>query len=60
MSFGLRNAPATFQRLMNYVVSGIGGCAVYLNDVVVFCDTWDVHLLHIRALFDHFVKATPG
>ncbi|KAG1935376.1 gag-pol fusion protein [Pimephales promelas] len=39
MSFGLRNAPATFQRLMNRVVSGLDGCAVYLDDLVVFSDS---------------------
>ncbi|KAG1933868.1 gag-pol fusion protein [Pimephales promelas] len=38
MSFGLRNAPATFQRLMNRIVSGLQGCAVYLDDVVVYSD----------------------
>ena len=34
MSLGLRNAPATFQRLMNLVVVALDGCAVYLVDVV--------------------------
>lgn len=34
-SLGLRNAPAIFQRLMNRVISGLEGCAVYLDDVVV-------------------------
>lgn len=29
MSFGLQNAPASFQRLMNQVVAGMEGCAVY-------------------------------
>lgn len=57
MSFGLRNAPATFQRLMNKVVSGLEGCAVYLDDVVVFSDTWTSHLSCMRALFDRLVAA---
>ena len=57
MSFGLRNAPATFQRLMNMVVSGLEGCAVYLDDVVIFSDTWDMHVQRIRALFDRLAEA---
>ncbi len=57
MSFGLRNAPATFQRLMNRVISGLSCCAVYLDDVAVFSQTWEEHLIQIRALFDRFVKA---
>ena len=52
MSFGLRNAPATFQRLMNRVVAGLTGCAVYLDDVVIYADTWEEHLSRIQALFE--------
>ena len=58
MPFGLRNAPATFQRLMNKVVSGLVGCAVDLDDVVVYSDTWEDHLQRIQALFDRLALAS--
>lgn len=51
MPFGLRNALATFQRLMNKVVRGLEGCAVYLDDVVIYSDKWEEHLEQVRALF---------
>ncbi len=57
MPFGLRNAPATFQRLMNRVVSGLEGCAVYLDDVVVYSDSWEEHVRRVRALFERLVWA---
>ena len=43
MPFRLRNAPATFQR-HNKVVSGLVGCAVCLDGVVVYSDTLEDHL----------------
>ena len=57
MSFGLLNAPATFQRLMNGVVAGLEGIAVYLDDVVVYSDTWEQHMDHIHALFVRLQEA---
>ncbi len=57
MSFGLRNAPATFQRLMNRVTVGLEGCAVYLDDIVVYSDTWDQHTSRIRALLERLAEA---
>lgn len=58
MSFGLRNAPCTFQRLMNRVIVGLDGCAVYIDDVVCYADTWEIHLPRIRSLFERLVAAT--
>ncbi len=57
MPFGLRNAPATFQRLMNRVIGDMPGCAVYLDDVVVYSDTWETHLDRIRELFTRLGRA---
>lgn len=51
MPFGLKNAPATFQRLMNKVVAGLEGCAVYLDDIVIYSETWVEHVDRIHALF---------
>lgn len=48
MPFGMKNAPATFQKLMNLVTDGLEGCVVYLDDVLVFSDTWKDHLKHVR------------
>ena len=57
MPFGLRNAPATFQRLMTRVLGDLEGCTVYLDDVVVFSDSWSQHVERIRALFGRLAEA---
>ena len=57
MAFGLRNAPATFQRLMNSIVGDLEGCAVYLDDVVLYSDSWPVHLQRMRELFTRLAEA---
>ena len=50
MPFGLCNAPATFQRLMDLVLAGLqwSECLVYLDDVIVLGRTFDEHLRNIR------------
>lgn len=40
MAFGLRNAPAMFQRMMLIVLGTVPNCNVYLDDVVVYTDDW--------------------
>lgn len=42
---------------MNRVVSGLDGCAVYLDDVVVYSQTWEEQLCGLRALFTRLVEA---
>ena len=48
MPFGLNGAPATFQRLMDRLLSGLEKfSAAYLDDVVIFSDSWKDHLEHL-------------
>lgn len=48
MPFGLQGAPATFQRLMDSVLSGTDQyAAAYLDDIVVFSNSWEEHLRHL-------------
>ena len=44
MPFGMRNSPATFQRIMNYLFQGLEGVQVYLDDIIIFSDTWPQHI----------------
>lgn len=39
------------------VASGRGGCAVYLDDVVIYSDTWEEHLACIKKMFDRLADA---
>lgn len=50
LPFGLSNAPATFQRLMNTVLAGLiyKSCAVYLDDIVVASPTFEQHLADLE------------
>ena len=46
MPFGLCNAPATFQRLMNLVLAGLqwSSCLVYLDDIIILGRDFEEHL----------------
>ena len=44
MPFGMKNSQATFQRLMNMCLKNLEGFEVYVDDIVIFSDTWEEDL----------------
>ena len=49
--FGLAQAPAYFQRLVNEVLSGLTFAFGYLDDILVYSHDMETHLEHLRKLF---------
>ena len=56
--FGLATAVCTFQYLMSKVLTGLSDFAfTYLDDVLVFSETYYDHICHLNEVFAYFKKA---
>ena len=55
--FGLTQAPAYFQALVNQVLEGINFAFGYLDDILIFSPNMEQHLEHVRALFERLRAA---
>ena len=51
---GLANSPGSFQRVMEAVLRGLSwkSCIVYLDDVIIFSQSLDEHVVHLREVFE--------
>ena len=64
MPFGLRNAPAAFQRLMEQVLRGLNPeegpdfVAAYIDDVLIFSQTFEKHLHHLTTVLEALKNAS--
>lgn len=52
MTFGLRNAAQTFQRFVDEVLLGLDFCYGYIDDILVFSSSPELHQEHLRQLFE--------
>ena len=59
MPFGLRNAPATFQRAVDIILSKVKWqfALVYLDDVIIYSKTVSDHFNHVRVVLSMLQKA---
>lgn len=59
MPFGLKNAPATFQRLINSILRQYINkiCVVYLDDILIFSSSLNEHVTNINKIFDVLRRA---
>ena len=54
MGFGLTNAPATFQALMNSILQPYlrKFVVVFLDDILIFSKCWKEHIQHVKLVLD--------
>jgi hypothetical protein len=57
MPFEMKTSPATFARLMDHEMNEYPHAVAYFDDIVIFSDTWDERLDHIKDVLDR-IKAT--
>ena len=56
MAFGLKNAPATFNKMMQSLFGDIDGSTFFFDDLTVFHEEWDTHIATLRLIFGIFRK----
>ena len=56
MPFGMKNSGSTFQRFMTLVIDGLGNTKVYIDDIIVYSDTWEEHVAALKRLFKRLRK----
>ena len=65
MALGLTNAPATFQRLIEYCMGemNLKECLIFLDDILIFSKTFEEHISRLDAVFSrlkqHGLKLKP-
>lgn len=59
MPFGLKNSPATFQRVMNHVLRELINkiCVVYLDDILIFSTSLEEHIMNVKKVFERIKSA---
>ena len=57
MPFGLCNAQATFQRVMDRALEGADNCKSYVDDILIYSSTFETHARHLREVLHRLDEA---
>ncbi|KAL8444740.1 hypothetical protein Emag_005340 [Eimeria magna] len=49
--FGSASIPGIFQRMVDLLLGGMVSAVGYIDDIIVYSDTWDAHRAHLGQLF---------
>jgi hypothetical protein len=52
LPFGLKNAPAEFQHVMDRILAGLDFVRCYIDDIVVYSDIVEEHHIHLQIVFE--------
>ena len=57
MPFGMKNSPATFQRLIKMIITELDNCKANIDDAVIYSEEWVQQIKTIREFFERLSKA---
>ena len=57
LPFGLKNSAASFNRLMRHVLGDMKGVGCFVDDIIIYTDTWEEHLIVLEEVFRRLRKA---
>jgi hypothetical protein len=57
MPFGMKNSAASFNRMMRKLLSGMSNVTHYIDDIIVYTETWEEHCKVLGELFQRITNA---
>ena len=57
MPFGMVNSGATLVRGLRKILEGMPGVGSYIDDIVIYSDSWEDHIRTLKELFGRLRKA---
>ena len=53
----MKNSQVTFQRMMNKCLHGLEGVGIYVDDIVIYSNSWSEHLKRLKVVFYRLAAA---